>query len=126
MAKSRGQRCGDIELVSYLTYTTGPFPLVLDLSIGHQRWGSTSNPCLNSQLHYPRPDNIDRPLNEETDDKILDYRDDYKNRPSNAISFMSDVARSSGPLHCVLVRILFLQTHRETDRFFAASGVQLT
>ena len=33
-----------------------------------------------------------------------------------------------GRLHCELVRILFLQTHRETDyRFFAAaSGVELT
>jgi hypothetical protein len=26
-------------------------------------------------------------------------------------------------LHSELIRILFLQTHRETDRFFAVSGV---
>ena len=25
----------------------------------------------------------------------------------------------------IVIRLLFLQTHRETDRFFAASGVQL-
>ena len=32
---------------------------------------------------------------------------------------------TSGRLHSEFVRILFLQAHRETDRFFAASGVQL-
>jgi hypothetical protein len=30
-----------------------------------------------------------------------------------------------GRLHSEFVRLLFLQVHRETDRFFAASGVQL-
>ncbi len=29
-------------------------------------------------------------------------------------------------LHSEFVRLLFLQAHRETDRFFADSGVQLT
>ncbi len=28
-------------------------------------------------------------------------------------------------LHSEFIRLLFLQAHRETDRFFAASGVQL-
>ncbi len=32
---------------------------------------------------------------------------------------------TSGRLHSEFVRLLFLQAHRETDRFFAASGVQL-
>ena len=32
---------------------------------------------------------------------------------------------TSGRLHSEFVRLLFLQTHRETDRFFPASGVQL-
>jgi hypothetical protein len=35
------------------------------------------------------------------------------------------MASTSGRLHSEFVRLLFLQTHRETDRFFAASGVQL-
>ena len=38
---------------------------------------------------------------------------------------MTVVATSSVCLHCELVRILFLQTYRETDRSFAGSGVQL-
>jgi hypothetical protein len=32
---------------------------------------------------------------------------------------------TSGRLHSEFIRLLFLQVHRETDRFFAASGVQL-
>ncbi len=36
---------------------------------------------------------------------------------------MTTIASTSGRLHSEFIRILFLQTHRETDRFFAASGV---
>ena len=38
---------------------------------------------------------------------------------------MPAIASTSGRLHSELVRLVFLQAHRETDRFFAASGVQL-
>ena len=55
---------------------------------------------------------------------LRQYHTDYKNRPSNAISFMPAVASTTGRLHCEL-RLLFLLDHRETDRFFAPSGVQL-
>ena len=37
---------------------------------------------------------------------------------------MPAIASTSGRLHSEFVRLLFLQSHRETDRFFAASGVQ--
>ena len=37
---------------------------------------------------------------------------------------MSAIASTSGRLHSEFVRLLFLQAHRETDRFFSASGVQ--
>jgi hypothetical protein len=50
---------------------------------------------------------------------------DYNNNPPNTVSFMPDIASTSGSLHSEFVRFLFLQAHRETDRFFAASGVQL-
>jgi hypothetical protein len=123
VGRSRGQRCGDIELSAYLAHAAGPVPLVLDLRIVHERWGSSSNPSLNGQLHYPT--DLDRPLNEAAADKILQYRADCNNRPSNAISFMPAVASTSGRLHCEFVRLLFLQAHRQTDSFFAASGVQL-
>jgi hypothetical protein len=37
---------------------------------------------------------------------------------------MSPMTSTSGRLHSEFIRLLFLQTHRETDRFFEASGVQ--
>ncbi len=36
---------------------------------------------------------------------------------------MPAIASTSGRLHSEFIRILFLQAHRETDRFFAVSGV---
>ncbi len=46
--------------------------------------------------------------------------------PPNTVSFMPTIDSTSGRLHTEFVRLLFLQTHRETDRFFATSGVHLT
>jgi hypothetical protein len=51
--RSRGQHCGDVELVGYLANAAGPVPLVLDLRIAHDHFGSSSDPILNGQLHYP-------------------------------------------------------------------------
>jgi hypothetical protein len=42
----------------------------------------------------------------------------------NTVSFIPNVTSTSGRLHCEFVRLLFLLDHRETDRFFADSGVQ--
>ena len=44
---------------------------------------------------------------------------------TGSVSFMPAIASTSGRLHSEFVRLLFLQAHRETDRFLAASGVQL-
>ena len=98
-------------------------PLVLDLRIAHERWGSSSDPSINGHLHYPN--DIDRSLNEATDDKIRKYHTHYNNNPPKSISFVPDIDSTSGRLHSEFVHLLFLQTHRETDRFFADSGVQL-
>ncbi len=62
-------------------------------------------------------------LNDVTADKVRKYRADYNKRPPSVVSFMSAIASTSGRLHSEFVRLLFLQAHRETDRFFAASGV---
>ena len=37
---------------------------------------------------------------------------------------MPAIAGTNGRLHSDFIRLLFLQAHRETDRFFAVSGVQ--
>jgi hypothetical protein len=38
---------------------------------------------------------------------------------------MTAIPSTSGRLHSEFVRLLFLQDHRETDHFFASSGVQI-
>ena len=122
VVKNRGQQCGDIELAGYLANEAGPVPLVLDLRIAHDRVGSSADPTLNGHLKYPN--NLDQSLNDAAADKLRKYRADYNNRPPSAVSFMPAIASTSGRLHSEFVRLLFLQAHRETDRFFAASGVQ--
>ncbi len=124
VVKSRGQHCGDIELAGYLANEADPVPLVLDLRITHDRVGSSADPTLNGHLKYPN--NLDQSLNDAAAEKIRKYRADYNNRPPSAVSFMPAIASTSGRLHSEFVRLLFLQAHRETDRFFAASGVQST
>ena len=69
---------------------------------------------------------MDRTLNETGADKNLQYRADYNNRPSHDISFMPTISSTSCRLHSELVFLLFLQDHREADRFLATSGVHLT
>jgi hypothetical protein len=120
VVKSRGQDCGDIDLAGYLTNETVPVSLVLDLRIAHDRVGSSTDPALNGHLKYPN--NLDQSLNDAAADRIRKYRDDYNNRPPSAVSFMPAIASTSGRLHGEFVRLLFLQAHRETDRFFAASA----
>ena len=99
---------------AYLSDAAGPVPLVLDLRISHERWGSSSNSSL-----YPPPDDIlsDRPLNEVLPDKIRDHRTDYNNRPSNSISFIPAVTSTFGHLHCDLVRILFFRLNGKQNAF---------
>jgi hypothetical protein len=123
VVKNRGQYCGDIDLAGYLANEAGPMSLVLDLHIVHDRVGSSTDLTLNGHLKYPN--NLDQSLNDTPADKIRKYRADYNNNPPSAVSFMPAIASTSGRLHNEFVRLLFLQTHRETDRFFASSGVQL-
>jgi hypothetical protein len=109
--------------VTYLSNVTSPVPLVLDLLIVHDHFGSSSDPSLNGHLHYPN--DIDKSLNETVTDKIRKYHSDYNNNPPITVSFMSPIASTSGRLHNEFIRLLFLQDHRETDRFLTDSGVQL-
>ncbi len=107
--RSRGHHCGDIELAGYVANAAGPVPLVLDLRIAHDRFGSSSNPDLNGKLHWPN--DMDKSLNETVADKIRKYRSDYNNNP-NTISFIPTIPSTSGRLHSEFIRILFLQVHQ--------------
>ena len=81
-------------------------------------------PSIRYNGHLKYPNNLDQSLHDAAADKIRKYRADYNNRPPSAVSFMPSIASTSDRLHGEFVRLLFLQAHRETDRFFAASGVQ--
>ena len=96
--------------------------LVLDLRITHERVGRSSDLSLNGNLRYPN--DKDRSLNEAATYKILKYHSDYNNNPPHTVTFMPVIDSTSGRLHSEFIRLIFLQDHRETDRFFAASGVQ--
>jgi hypothetical protein len=109
--------------VGYLVNVTGPVTLVLDLRIAHDRVGSSTDPTLNGHLRHPN--NLDQSLNDSASDKIRKYRADYNNNPPSPVSFMPAIASTSGRLHSEFIRLLFLQDHRESDLFFAASGVHL-
>ncbi len=65
---------------------------------------------------------IDRSLNEAAPDKIRQYRSDYNNNPPNTVPFIPRMVSTSGRLHSEFVRLLILQTHRETDRFSTSAA----
>ncbi len=112
VVKNRGQHCGDIELVGYLANAADPVSLVLDLRVALNRVGSSADPALNGHLRYPN--NLDQSRT---------YHADYNFNPPRGVDFMPAIVSTSGRLHSEFIRILFLQPHRETDRFFAVSGV---
>ena len=77
------KQCGDIEMTGYLENVRGPVPLVVDLHITHELFGSSSHPSVKGHLHYP--DDVDRSLHEDVVDKIRKYHDDYTNNPPNVL-----------------------------------------
>jgi hypothetical protein len=82
----------------------------------YDRFGSSSDPTRNERLHY---NDIDKSLNETVNDKIRKYREDYNNPPT-VVVFIPVIPGTNGRLHSDFIRLLFLQTHRETDRFFSS------
>jgi hypothetical protein len=121
VVENRGRHCGDIELVGYLANATDPVPLVLDLRVPHDRDDSSADPVLNGHLRYPN--NLDQSLHDSPTPKLRKYRTDYNFNPSRGVGFMSVITSTSDHFHNEFIRILFLQSHRETDHFFAVSGV---
>jgi hypothetical protein len=71
VSKNRGQYCGDIELTAYFPNVASLVPLVLDLHIVNDRFGSSSG----------------RSLNAVSTDKIRKYRGDYNNNTPTGASF---------------------------------------
>ncbi len=95
----------------------GPVPLVLDLHITYDRFGCGSDPSINGHLHYPN--DIDKSLNEAATDKKRKYHTDHHNNSPCTVFLLLLEHLGSYIVNSIL---LFLQTHRETDRFFTSSG----
>ena len=60
VAASAGQRRGDVEIRNYLRDQAGSRSLVFDLSIAHDRFGSSSHVQQNGCLSHPQ--DLDAPL----------------------------------------------------------------
>jgi len=69
---SAGQRCGDVKTRNYLRDQAGSRSLVFDLSITHDRYGSSSHPLQNGSLTHPQ--DIDAALHIAAQRKINSYR----------------------------------------------------
>jgi hypothetical protein len=81
---SAGQRRGDVELRSYLQDAAGRRSLVFDLSMAHDRFGSSSHVQQNGLLSHPQ--DHDAPLRLAAQRKINSYRQQYANNQN--ISFL--------------------------------------
>jgi hypothetical protein len=82
---SVGQRCRDVELRSDLQDDAGRQSLVFDLSMTHDRFGSSSHVQQNGLLSHPQE--LDAPLRLAAQRKINSYRQQYADNQN--ISFPS-------------------------------------
>ncbi len=100
------------------------YPLVLDLRIDRERFGSSSDPNLNGHLQYPN--DIDKSLHESVTDKIRIHLIDCNNNPpNNSISFMPSITSTSGRLHSDFVCLSFYKFIGKLAVFFTVSGAHL-
>ncbi len=81
---SAGQRRGDVEIRSYLRDQAGSWSLVFDLSMTHDRFGSSSHVQQSGLLWHPQ--DLDAPLRLAAQRKISSYRQQYADNQN--ISFL--------------------------------------
>jgi hypothetical protein len=116
---SAGQRRGDVEIGNYLRDQAGSRSLVFDLSISHDRYGSSSHVQQNGFLSHPQ--DLDGPLSVAAQRKINAYRQQYADNQN--ISFLPTIVSTSTRMHGKFLRLLFLQAHLETEAHFTATGM---
>ena len=108
-----------MELRSYLQDAAGRRSLVFDLSMTHDRFGSSSHVQQNGLLSHPQ--DLDVPLSLAALRKINSYRQQYTD--NQIISFLPAIVSTSTRMHSEFLRLLFLQAHRETEAHFTAAGM---
>ena len=95
ITQSSGLKRGDLEIIIYLADAAGTSNLVIDVSVTHDRIGSSkSNPQLNGTLSHPNaPDAL---LNQAAQRKVQKYRNAYAN--NHTISFLPAITSTSTSL----------------------------
>ncbi len=96
---------------------------MLDLHITHERWGSRSDPTLNGNLHYLH--DVERSLNETSDDKIRKYHTDCNDNPPTTIDFKKVFLVRLGGYIVNLCVFHFYNLIEKLASFFSTSGVQV-
>ena len=92
---------------------------VLDLSITHDRIGSSGHVQQNGLLSHPQ--DHDAPLRLAVLREVSSYRQQYADNQN--ISFLPAIMTTSSCIHGEFLRLLFLQAHRETTAHFIATGL---
>jgi hypothetical protein len=116
---SAGQRRGDVEIRSFLQDAAGSRSLVFDLSMTHDRFGSSSHVQQNGLLSHPQ--DLDAPLRLAALRKINSFRQQYADNQN--ISFLPAIVSTSTRMHGEFLCLIFLQAHRETEAHFTAAGM---
>ena len=81
---SAGHRRGDVEIREYLRDAAGSRSLVFDLSITHDRFGSSTHVQQNGALSHPQ--DLDAPLRLAAQRKINSYRQHYADNQNISFS----------------------------------------
>jgi hypothetical protein len=85
--------------------------LVFDLSIAHDRFGSSSHVQQNGHLTHPQ--DLDGQMRVAAQRKFNAYGRQYADNQN--ISFLPAIMSTSTSMHGEFLRLLFLQAHRETE-----------
>ena len=120
---SAGQRRADVELCSYLQDAAGRRSLVFDLSMTHDRFGSSNHVQQNGirTVCYHIPMTSMRLCVLLRSAKLTAIRQQYADNQN--ISFLPAIVSTSARMHGEFLRLLFLQAHRETETHFTAGGM---
>ena len=116
---SAGQRRGDVEIRNYFQDAAGRRSLVFDLSMTHDRFGSSSHLQQKGLLSHTQ--DLDAPLRLSAQRKINCYRRQYADNQD--ISFLPAIVSTSTRMHGEFLHLLFLPAHRETEAHFTAAGM---
>jgi hypothetical protein len=92
--------------------------LFFDLSIAHDRFGSSSHVQQNGCLSHPQ--DLDARLRIAAQCKIAAYQQQHGDNQN--ISFLPVIVSTSTRMHGEFLRLL-LQAHRETEAHFTAAGM---